>query len=81
MDKLKAGIEKIKSEVLDEEQPFNGKHNYLINAMYNSVYDTPEAVLRDSKRYNLNERELNALKREIEKVFALDKGYADTIKF
>lgn len=72
-------IEKVVSET-EEYKPFEGNHNYLVNRMYNSSYDTPEEVYEDAKRYNLSDKEKWGLDEEVKRVFGVSDEELEKIK-
>lgn len=57
--------------VADELNDDYGEHNILINNMYNSAYDTPEAVIKDMQDYDLSPWQKEKVLNEIVGVFGM----------
>ena len=74
-DNLKAGYisQEEANEFKNKLYSFDGRHNILINRMYNSIYDTPEEVLEVAKGYGLSDKEQAALENEVKNVFGIDE--------
>ena len=68
------------AEETKEYKPFEGKHNYLVNRMYNSDYDTPEEVYKDAQKWELSDKEKYGLDEEVKKVFSLNDEEIKAIK-
>lgn len=55
-----------------EKQGWEGKHNYIINRMYNSNYDTIDEVMEDAERMDLDEKQMQYVEAVARRVFGED---------
>jgi len=55
-----------------EKQGWEGKHNYIINKMYNSDYDTIDEVMEDAERMDLDEKQMQYVEAVARRVFGED---------